>query len=149
MSVPGAEHPDKVANIVKGQGALEGMRGLYGDYIPHLGVGWSEGMRGDKEGWAWKGKGEEKMKVSYVSDIHTGVIADKVSNRIQMIISFRYSWVSQLASEQEYELTTNLIHLPHRSQNLTLRESASYGRRSYQAKSHLRLYPMLHGEKSY
>jgi hypothetical protein len=69
MSVPGAEHPDKVANIVKGKGALEGMRGLYGQFLgrAELGVEWDEGAEELEEGreWNWRGTGEEVLRVSW------------------------------------------------------------------------------------
>lgn len=49
MSVPGAENPDKVRNIVSGEGAREGMRGLYGGAMARLGVGYGHG-EGDGNG---------------------------------------------------------------------------------------------------
>lgn len=63
MSVPGAENPDKVANIVKGKGALEGMRRLYGGYLKDSGVSW-DGVDMEHESWEWRGNGEEYVKVS-------------------------------------------------------------------------------------
>ena len=33
MSVPGAENPEKVKNIVRGEGALEGFRAMYGNLL--------------------------------------------------------------------------------------------------------------------
>ena len=49
MSVPGAENPDKVRNIVSGEGAREGMRGLYGGKMARLGVGYGVGS-GERDG---------------------------------------------------------------------------------------------------
>lgn len=70
MSVPGAENPDKVKNIVSGKGAREGMRGIYGDLLGRLGVRWVEeeraakGLNGMREGgtagkggWEWREEG--------------------------------------------------------------------------------------------
>lgn len=54
MSVPGAENPEKVRNIVRGEGALEGFRAMYGSLL--------EGT--EVEGYEWKGDGEEMMTVS-------------------------------------------------------------------------------------
>lgn len=43
MSVPGAENPEKVKNIVKGEGALEGFRAMYGGLLSGMKeVRWDE-----------------------------------------------------------------------------------------------------------
>jgi hypothetical protein len=62
MSVPGAENPDKVRNIVAGQGAREGMRGMYGELVKELGVRYegeaSGGEKGERAGeWVWEEDG--------------------------------------------------------------------------------------------
>lgn len=36
MSVPGAENPEKVKNIVRGEGALEGFRVMYGSLLSEI-----------------------------------------------------------------------------------------------------------------
>ncbi|OWZ33143.1 mitochondrial matrix protein import protein [Cryptococcus neoformans c45] len=61
MSVPGAENPEKVRNIVRGEGAREGFREVYGALLRGLGIRWKGKDKGDKEGWEWKGNGEEMM----------------------------------------------------------------------------------------
>ena len=38
MSVPGAENPEKVRNIVTGPGSLLGFKHLYGDVLEEVGV---------------------------------------------------------------------------------------------------------------
>jgi hypothetical protein len=44
MSVPGAENPDKVKNIVAGPGNLRGFRRLYGGLLDRIpGVRWEDG----------------------------------------------------------------------------------------------------------
>jgi translocator assembly and maintenance protein 41 len=58
MSIPGAENPEKVRNIVRGEGALEGFRVMYGDLLGD--VQW-EGR--EKGGWEWKGEGDEYLIV--------------------------------------------------------------------------------------
>lgn len=61
MSIPGAENPEKVRNIVRGQGALEGFRAMYGDLLRgESGVTWAE-----EKGWEgeWKGSGDEVLVV--------------------------------------------------------------------------------------
>lgn len=63
MSVPGAENPEKVRNIVRGEGAREGFREVYGGLLRGLGIRWKGEDKGDKEGWEWKGNGEEMMVV--------------------------------------------------------------------------------------
>lgn len=53
MSVPGAENPDKVKNIVSGPGNLEGFRRIYG------------GLNREVKGLRWvdeKGSGSGKME---------------------------------------------------------------------------------------
>jgi translocator assembly and maintenance protein 41 len=63
MSVPGAENPEKVRNIVRGEGALEGFRAMYGDLLEPT-VHWEgEGEKGG-ERISWKGQGEDMMVVS-------------------------------------------------------------------------------------
>jgi translocator assembly and maintenance protein 41 len=54
MSVPGAENPEKVRNIVRGEGALEGFRAMYGSLLEGMVV----------QGYEWKGDGEGMMTVS-------------------------------------------------------------------------------------
>jgi translocator assembly and maintenance protein 41 len=59
MSVPGAENPEKVRNIVRGEGSLEGFRDLYGELIWGVpGVRWEVGGVG-----GWKGDGEGSLVV--------------------------------------------------------------------------------------
>jgi hypothetical protein len=73
MSVPGAEHPDKIANIVKGKGALEGMRSLYGGFLGHerFGIRQAGGKKAggeagnsEGEGPIWTGTGQGILMVS-------------------------------------------------------------------------------------
>lgn len=59
MSVPGAENPEKVRNIVRGEGALEGFRAMYGPLLKGTEVGVPQSEKG-----VWAGNGEEIMKVS-------------------------------------------------------------------------------------
>ncbi|TXT08947.1 hypothetical protein VHUM_02421 [Vanrija humicola] len=63
MSVPGAENPEKVKNIVRGEGVLDGFRALYG---PHLATGVGLRYAGDKDGSTkeWRGHGEALLEVS-------------------------------------------------------------------------------------
>jgi len=49
MSIPGAENPEKVRNIVRGEGALEGFRVMYGDLLSA--VHWEGREKGELE---WK-----------------------------------------------------------------------------------------------
>jgi translocator assembly and maintenance protein 41 len=45
MSVPGAENPEKVRNIVRGEGAVEGFRAMYGGLLREMDeVKWAEGQ---------------------------------------------------------------------------------------------------------
>lgn len=61
MSIPGAENPEKVRNIVRGQGALEGFRAMYGDLLRgESGVIWAEEKKWEGE---WKGSGDEVLVV--------------------------------------------------------------------------------------
>ncbi|KIR26446.1 mitochondrial matrix protein import protein [Cryptococcus deuterogattii 99/473] len=61
MSVPGAENPEKVKNIVKGEGAREGFRRDYGGLLRRLGISWEGEEKGGKKEWEWKGNGEDMM----------------------------------------------------------------------------------------
>jgi translocator assembly and maintenance protein 41 len=62
MSVPGAENPEKVRNIVRGPGVLDGFRRLYGPYFAPVGLRWDgDKMRGIRE---WRGDGEAVLQVS-------------------------------------------------------------------------------------
>jgi translocator assembly and maintenance protein 41 len=70
MSVPGAENPEKVRNIVRGQGVLDGMRGVYGRWLKEEGVRWDGDDVSEKsstgygsEEWEWKGRGEGILTV--------------------------------------------------------------------------------------
>jgi len=58
MSIPGAENPEKVRNIVRGEGALEGFRVMYGDLL--MAVEWEGREKGE---WEWKGDGDEYLVV--------------------------------------------------------------------------------------
>jgi translocator assembly and maintenance protein 41 len=58
MSIPGAENPEKVRNIVRGEGALEGFRVMYGDLLSA--VEWEGREKGE---WEWKGDGDEYLIV--------------------------------------------------------------------------------------
>lgn len=45
MSVPGAENPEKVKNIVRGEGVVEGFRAMYGGLLREMQeVQWTEGQ---------------------------------------------------------------------------------------------------------
>jgi translocator assembly and maintenance protein 41 len=57
MSVPGAENPEKVKNIVRGEGALEGFRVMYGDLLAEIKEVTWDGKAGD-------GNGENMLSVS-------------------------------------------------------------------------------------
>lgn len=61
MSVPGAENPEKVKNIVRGEGALEGFRAMYGNLLSEIKEVQIH-SEGEKEG----GDGEVIMTVSAI-----------------------------------------------------------------------------------
>ena len=66
MSVPGAENPDKVKNIVRGPGVLDGFRRLYeGAIMGVAGLRWHAYRK--EIPWVWKGEGEEMLVVSELS----------------------------------------------------------------------------------
>lgn len=52
MSVPGAENPEKVRNIVRGEGALDGFRAMYGGHLRDI----------EEVEWV---QGREEMSVSH------------------------------------------------------------------------------------
>jgi translocator assembly and maintenance protein 41 len=67
MSIPGAENPEKVRNIVRGEGALEGFRAMYGDLLSQSAVKWEEGKPERVTEWEWRGQGDEYLTVSECS----------------------------------------------------------------------------------
>jgi len=70
MSVPGAENPEKVRNIVRGEGVLEGFRKLYEKPIDEVGgVRWTLNPDEADSRWSWKGRGDglETLSVSLLS----------------------------------------------------------------------------------
>lgn len=70
MSVPGAENPDKVKNIVAGQGAREGLRAMYGGMLREKRVRWVQDAEKEEDAggkWVWKGDGEELLEVRPLS----------------------------------------------------------------------------------
>lgn len=67
MSVPGAENPEKVKNIVRGPGVLDGFRRLYAPYFAVVGLRWEgDKVKGVRE---WRGRGEETMEVSCAGEL--------------------------------------------------------------------------------
>lgn len=75
MSVPGAENPEKVKNIVRGEGVLEGFREMYGGLMGEFeGLRWAEQpgqayrpaseKHGNGNRWSWMGEGEYELMVS-------------------------------------------------------------------------------------
>ena len=64
MSVPGAENPEKVKNIVRGQGGLDGFRRLYEGAMNSMpGLRWQDESKDRVGDWAWRGQGEELLVV--------------------------------------------------------------------------------------
>ncbi|CAD6574846.1 MAG: Mitochondrial translocator assembly and maintenance protein 41 [Tremellales sp. Tagirdzhanova-0007] len=62
MSVPGAENPEKVKNIVRGQGGLDGFRRLYEGAMNSMpGLRWQDESKDRVGDWAWRGQGEELL----------------------------------------------------------------------------------------
>jgi translocator assembly and maintenance protein 41 len=63
MSVPGAENPEKVRNIVRGPGVLGAFRGLYSPHVGGAGLRWAEsvGQPTETEGLEWRGAGEDTL----------------------------------------------------------------------------------------
>ncbi|WVQ75992.1 hypothetical protein IAR50_005628 [Cryptococcus sp. DSM 104548] len=80
MRVPGGENPGKVGNIVRGPGAREGFREMYGTFLERgdLGVKWADE---EKEGWAWKGAGEKELVQSKESK-HMAYLASTLPNNL-------------------------------------------------------------------
>lgn len=80
MSVPGAENPEKVRNIVRGPGVLEGFRKLYSS---HLG---SAGLRFAGVPEEWKGRGEETITQPEGPE-HEGALLACMPLRIRVALS--------------------------------------------------------------
>lgn len=80
MSVPGAENPAKVRNIVRGPGVLDGFRNLY---APHLGT---VGLRLSGAPGQWQGKGEAPISQP-VGPEHEGALLATMPLRLRSAIS--------------------------------------------------------------
>ena len=91
MSIPGAENPEKVRNIVRGQGALEGFRAMYGDLLEDL--QWEGGQKDSKS--AWRGSGDEHL---VVCPLLCAGIRLTISNPVLLSILPNSSCVSHLGS---------------------------------------------------
>lgn len=102
MSIPGAENPEKVRNIVRGQGALEGFRAMYGTLIQES-VGWEDQEKG-KLDWQWKGQGDDYLIVRSRQDS----CGTDDSNRTARTTWLNYSFNSLLASYILLRLITDL-----------------------------------------
>ncbi|CAK9782480.1 mitochondrial matrix Mmp37 [Cutaneotrichosporon oleaginosum] len=65
MSVPGAENPEKVRNIVRGPGVLGAFRGLYAPHVGGVGLRWADtaaqAPSTTDEGLEWRGTGENTL----------------------------------------------------------------------------------------
>ncbi|ORY30376.1 mitochondrial matrix Mmp37 [Naematelia encephala] len=89
MSVPGAENPEKVKNIVRGEGSLEGFRRLYQDVMIEFkerGLAWAED--GDKSettsDWDWRGRGRgERLLKQPESPSHTAHLLSLLPSHLQ------------------------------------------------------------------
>ncbi len=63
MAVPGAENPQKVKNIVRGTGALQGFREKYQRFVKEVGeLHWDVNRKNGISKWV--GNGEERLSVS-------------------------------------------------------------------------------------
>ncbi|WWD21524.1 hypothetical protein CI109_106010 [Kwoniella shandongensis] len=92
MSVPGAENPDKVKNIVKGDGAREGFRAMYGPFLTDLGLSWEiqeEKSDVDAE-WVWKGEGEEVI-VQPDTPQHAASLATHMPINLKQAVARHYA----------------------------------------------------------
>ncbi|ODO08714.1 hypothetical protein L198_00447 [Cryptococcus wingfieldii CBS 7118] len=80
MRVPGGENPGKVGNIVRGPGAREGFREMYGPFLQRgdLGVEWAEEKKGK---WTWKGTGEGKL-VQHKDPKHMAYLASTLPSNL-------------------------------------------------------------------
>ena len=92
MSVPGAENPEKVKNIVRGQGILNGFRGLYEGAMTSVpGLRWRDQPHDRVGDWTWRGQGEEMLVVCLPSVLIILVRSERISNRTTRSISQLFS----------------------------------------------------------
>ncbi|KAL1411496.1 Mitochondrial translocator assembly and maintenance protein 41 [Vanrija albida] len=99
MSVPGAENPEKVKNIVRGEGVLDGFRSLYG---PHLATAVGLRWAGDKNGLAkeWKGRGEALLEQPATSEHFGSLLAQlPLTLRKNVAKHFRPTIVGSMVSQ--------------------------------------------------
>ncbi|BEJ12877.1 hypothetical protein CspHIS471_0300510 [Cutaneotrichosporon sp. HIS471] len=111
MSVPGAENPDKVRNIVRGPGVLGAFRGLYAPHVAGVGLRWADQQRpeepeeaekaGEAEGLEWRGAGERAL-AQPSSPEHAGALLAALPLRLRQRLAahFRPTVAAALLSRQ-------------------------------------------------
>lgn len=99
MSVPGAENPEKVRNIVRGPGVLEGFRRLYGPFFAVVDVRWQgDNTKGLRE---WRGDGEQMMEQPVTDKHFTKLLAGlPLHLRKNVADHFRPTVVGSMVSPQ-------------------------------------------------
>ncbi|KAK8847438.1 hypothetical protein IAR55_005296 [Kwoniella newhampshirensis] len=106
MSVPGAENPEKVKNIVKGKGARQGFREMYGPFLKPLGLRWeNEEKEWDVDSeWVWRGEGEEVILQPDTPE-HAAALATHMPINLKRAVAKHYSPLQNnlgTARENEY-----------------------------------------------
>ncbi|OCF76975.1 hypothetical protein I204_02684 [Kwoniella mangroviensis CBS 8886] len=84
MGIPGGENPQKIRNIVRGPGAREGFRDMYGRYLEEKGVRWVEGEK-NVEGEVWTGDGEGLLCKPTSSEYHIELFSSLPTNLRQSV----------------------------------------------------------------
>lgn len=92
MSVPGAENPEKVRNIVRGPGVLGAFRGLYAPHLGSVGLRWAAepssagaGARAAEGGEKGLGGGEQEMVGGVLGGGHKGAVVSVHSGDKAMV----------------------------------------------------------------
>ncbi|RXK34749.1 hypothetical protein M231_07991 [Tremella mesenterica] len=97
MSVPGAENPEKVKNIVRGEGVLDGFRKLYGRHLAKMSLEWEN----EKSYKGWRGMGEEGLVQPDSAEHYISLLSSLPANlRSKVARHFRPTIVGSLISSE-------------------------------------------------
>ncbi|WWC86869.1 uncharacterized protein L201_001748 [Kwoniella dendrophila CBS 6074] len=113
MSIPGGENPEKVKNIVKGPGARDGFRSMYGAYLNEKGVSW---VNGEKEvyvnGQNWIGDGDGLLRQPFTPE-HQLALSNSLPLSLRQKVSTHLNNQDQISfNEKTQDLTIKNIQDP-------------------------------------
>ncbi|EIW71241.1 hypothetical protein TREMEDRAFT_16117, partial [Tremella mesenterica DSM 1558] len=105
MSVPGAENPEKVKNIVRGEGVLDGFRKLYGRHLAKMSLEWEN----EKSYKGWRGMGEEGLVQPDSTEHYISLLSSLPAN---LRSKFPISTISDVTSAENGEFWKQVVQDP-------------------------------------